>query len=38
MVLVEVDTMMVHTTSITATTRVLTVLADTTMTVADVTT
>lgn len=38
MVFVEVDAVMVHATSVTATSRMLTVLADTAMTVADVTT
>lgn len=38
MVFVEVDAVMVHTTSVTATSGMLAVLADTTMTVADVTT
>lgn len=38
MVLIVVDTMMVHTTSVTATTRMLAVLANTTVTVADMAT
>lgn len=38
MVFVEVDAMMVHTTSVTATTRMLTVLADTTVTMTHMTT
>lgn len=38
MVFVEVDAVMVHTTSVTATSGMLAVLADTTVTVADVTT
>lgn len=38
MVFVEVDAVMVHTTSVTATTRVLTVLADTTVTMTYMTT